>query len=861
MTKEEVFKSTLKYFKNDELATNVWINKYCLKNKNRELLELNPDDMHHRIAKEISRIENNYQNPIPENEIYELLKDFKYIVPQGSPMMGIGNDYQIVSISNCFYLHHKGDSYGSIMDIDEKLAHIFKHRGGCGIDLSQIRPYDSKINNAALTSTGLVPFAERYSNTTREVAEEGRRGALMISLSIKHPDAERFIDAKLEQGKVTGANISVKITDDFIEAVKNDSDYFQCFPIDLNVLDHTGFHEMYHNKSFEYNKIYDLQYKNDNEYKGCYVKVIKAKELWNKIIKNAKNSAEPGVLFWDNFKRESPSDGYEGFELQGVNPCAELSLSDLESCRLLVLNLYSYVIDPFTKNAKFDYDLFKKHTQISQRFMDDIVDLEIEKINKIIEKVESDKEEDQIKAKELGLWKEINRKGIEGRRTGLGITAEGDMLAALGIKYGTEEANNFTEEVHKILAIETYKSSVQLAKERGAFPIWNYEKEKDNPFINRIIGHFVINEFKDSVENIDGKWVDDYLTYGRRNIACLTIAPTGSVSIMTQTSSGIEPVFEIVYKRRRKVEKGSIKNPFIDEVGDHWEEYKIFHPKFIEWYLKRAPELQTYENTIKFLSHLQNIEGLIQESPYYKATANEIDYLKKVEMQGRIQKWVDHSISVTHNLPKGISEEEVSKIYMKAYDCGCKGCTVYVDGSRSGVLIKDEKNKFDRPESLPCDIYVVKVNGKDWVVLIGLNNNNPYEIFAFKQSNLQITHDLPNAQLIKRKVKNKNYYDLIANSHFRLNDIASFFELGEEQSLTRQISLNLRYGIVPIDEIIDQLEKATGSVVELSKALLRVLKKYVKDNSSTGGVCPECGEKLVYNSGCASCASCGYSKC
>lgn len=852
-TKEEVYKSTLEYFKGDQLATNVWISKYALKDKKGNILELNPDMMHKRLAKEVARIEKKYLNPMFEDEIYSLIKDFRYFVFAGSPAYGIGNNFLLSSLANCFLIGNGCDSYGGILYDDQELVQLMKRRGGVGHDLSYIRPNGSKILNSARSSSGVVTFAERFSNSTREVAQSGgRRGALLLSIHIKHPDSGDFISCKHDKNKITGANVSVRIDRGFMEAVKNDSDYYQTFPVDLHERDEilVPFIEEDLNGNIKYNKLYTLS-------NNCYAKKVKARELWNKIVHHATLDAEPGMLFWDTVIEESIASCYgDKWKEKSCNPCGEIPLNPYDSCRLSSLNLYSYVEDPFTDKVKFNWELFEEHCKIGQRIMDDFVDLEEEKINKILNKVKRDPEQGYIKQVELNLWEKIRKNLLDGRRTGFGITGEGDMLAALGYIYGTDEANDFTEEIHKTMAIEVYKSSIQLAKERGCFPIWDFEKEKENPFIKRFI--------HEELHIDDNFSMQDFFNYGRRNIACLTIAPNGTLSIMTQTTSGIEPAFEVYYNRRRKVKDG----PIIDEVGDHWEEYKVFHHKFVEWfevnYWNKIDDHLNIEFPLEWLEKCSDkiLEGYIKESPYYKSTANTIDYFKKVEMQGRIQKWIDHSISVTHNLPKGISEEEVSKIYLKAYEVGCKGCTIYVDGTRSGVLIKDEK-KEKRPESLPCDIYVVKVRGNDWVVLIGLddrNNNRPYEVFAFKQGNLKITHDLPNAKLIKRELKGSNRYDLVANSHFILSDLASFFELGEEQSLTRQISLNLRYKIVPLEEIIDQLDKSVGSVVELSKAVSRVLKKYVKE-SKVDDICPECGaDNLIREGGCIRC-ECGWSKC
>ena len=697
-TFDEAFKASLDYFTGDELAAKVWVNKYALKDAFGNIYEESPNDMHHRLASEIARVEKKYPNPLSEQELFDLFDHFRYIVPQGSPMTGIGNDYQIASLSNCFVIGLDGqaDSYGAIIRIDEEQVQLMKRRGGVGHDLSHIRPKGSPVKNSALTSTGLVPFMERYSNSTREVAQDGRRGALMLSVSIKHPDSEAFIDSKMTEGKVTGANVSVKIDDDFMNAAVNGGTYKQQYPIDSD--------------------------------SPVYVKDIDASGLWKKIIHNAWKSAEPGVLFWDTILRESVPDCYAdlGFRTVSTNPCGEIPLCPYDSCRLLAINLYSYVVNPFTPDAYFDYDLFKKHVGLAQRIMDDIIDLESEKIEMILAKIDSDPESMEVRQTERHLWEKIQRKTLQGRRTGVGITAEGDMIAALGLRYGTEEATDCAELIQKTLALAAYRSSVMLAKERGAFEIFDAKREEKNPFINRL-------------READPALYEDMLKYGRRNIACLTIAPTGTTSLMTQTTSGIEPVFLPVYKRRRKVNPNDseARVDFVDETGDAFEEYIVFHHKFVTWM-----QANGYSASKKYTQ--EEVEELVAKSPYYKATSNDVDWLQKVRMQGRIQKWVDHSISVTINLPNDVSEELVDSLYVEAWRCGCKGCTVYRDGSRSGVLIATDKKKkkedcncmqppvivSTRPRELDADVVKFQNNREKWIAFVGLLNGRPYEIFT-----------------------------------------------------------------------------------------------------------------------------------
>jgi ribonucleoside-diphosphate reductase alpha chain len=837
---EEVLKAATAYFKGDTLAANVWINKYALKNSQGQLFELTPDDMHRRLAAEIARIESRYPDPLSEEEIFHLLKDFKYIVPQGGPMAGIGNDFQISSLSNCFVIGNKGnsDSYGGIMKVDQEQVQLMKRRGGVGHDLSHIRPTGSPVKNSALTSTGIVPFMERYSNSTREVAQDGRRGALMLSISSKHPDAERFIDAKLEQGKVTGANVSVKIDDEFMNALRNNVPYVQQFPI-----------------------------QSDNP---VVRKEIDAKRLWDKIIHNAWRSAEPGVLFWDTIIREAVPDCYAdyGFKTVSTNPCGEIPLCPYDSCRLLAINLYSYVEKPFTQHATFNAPLFAQHAGYALRIMDDIIDLELEKIDRILEKIINDPEEESIKAIEKNLWLNIREKCIQGRRTGIGITAEGDMLAALGLRYGSEEAITFSTEVHKLLAVEACRSSVSLAGERGAFPIYSAEREKDNPFINRI-------------READPALYEEMTRKGRRNIAMLTIAPTGSVSICTQTTSGIEPVFMVSYRRRRKVNPNDkdIRVDFVDEVGDSWEEYNVFHPKFEEWLRINGydpVEVRNYKD--------ERLDKLIEMSPYYKATSNDIDWVSKVHMQGAIQKWVDHSISVTVNVPAETTEDLVSQVYMTAWESGCKGMTIYRDGSRAGVLVKDEKKKEKeteevqefhetsapkRPKVLEAEVLHF-MNDKDkWVAVIGLLDGKPYEIFTGEAEGFFLPDWVKSGQIIKNKLEDDNSrYDFQYTNKYggkvTMEGLSIQFD-AEFWNYAKLISGILRHGMpIPfVVHLVENLQLETESINTWKNGVVRALKKYIPDGTKSKEKCPNCGEKgtLVYKEGCMTCTACGDSKC
>ncbi len=827
---EEAVEASIQYFKGDELAARVWANKYALKDSFGNLYEKSPDDMHHRLAREIHRVEMKYKNPLSEELIYNVLKDFKYIVPQGGPMTGIGNDYQIASLSNCFVIGNDGssDSYGGIMKIDQEQVQLMKRRGGVGHDLSHIRPKGTPVLNSALTSTGVVPFMERYSNSTREVAQDGRRGALMLSISIKHPDSGKFIDAKLESGKVTGANVSVKLTDDFMKAVENKTLFRQQYPVN-----------------------------SDNP---KFAKDIDAVQLWSKIIHNAWKSAEPGVLFWDTIIRESVPDCYSdlGYATVSTNPCGEIPLCPYDSCRLLAINLYSYVNNPFTPKAEFDFDLYKEHVGLAQRMMDDIIDLELEKIDLILAKINADPEKEEIKHVEKNLWQNIRKKSEEGRRTGIGITAEGDMLAGLGMRYGTDEATSFSVEIHKTLAIEAYKASTYLAKERGAFAIYDSEREKNNPFILRM-------------KEADPVMYTNMVKFGRRNIALLTIAPTGTTSLMTQTTSGIEPIFSTFYKRRRKVNPNDIdvKVTFKDEVGDSWEEFNVFHHKFVDWL-----KLNDYDTDEVTRMGDEEIEAIIAKSPYYKATANDVDWIAKVKMQGAIQKWVDHSISVTINLPADAKEELVSELYLTAWKSGCKGATVYRDGSRSGVLIagkaevRPERPK--RPKSLDCDVIRFNINEEKWIAFVGLKESRPYEIFTgiADEEIFPIPKSIVKGKIIKIKDDDgRTRYDFQYTDKIgykkNIEGLSHMFK-PEFWNYAKLISGVLRHEM-PIQDVVNlvtSLKLDSESINNWKNGVERALKKYIPNGTKAKGKCGECGsDNLVYEEGCLICKDCGSSKC
>lgn len=844
-TYNEAFEASKKYFEGDELAARVWATKYALKDSQGNYFELTPDDMHRRIAREIARIEKKYKNPMDEQLLFDLMSHFRYLVPQGSPMAGIGNNLQVGSLSNCFVIGLKGepDSYGGIIKIDEEQVQLMKRRGGVGHDLSHLRPKGAEVKNSALTSTGLVPFMERYSNSTREVAQDGRRGALMLTVSVKHPDSEAFVDAKMTEGKITGANVSLKIDDAFMQAAVEGKEYTQQYPI--------------------------------NAEKPKYTQNIDATTFWNKIIHNAWQSAEPGVLFWDTIIRESLPDCYAdlGFKTVSTNPCGEIPLCPYDSCRLLAINLYSYVENPFTPNAKFNFSKFKEHVMYAQRMMDDIIDLEMEKIETIIAKIEADPETDEVKATELNLWKKIKDKTSQGRRTGVGTTAEGDMIAAMGLTYGTEEATKFSVEVHKTLALAAYRSSVMLASERGAFPVFDYKREVNNPFMNRL-------------KEADSELYDLMVKYGRRNIACLTIAPTGTTSILTQTTSGIEPVFLPVYKRRRKVNANDkeVRVDFVDESGDAFEEYVVYHPKFITWMNINGIEVK--DNYTQ-----EQIDEIVAKSPYYKATSNDVDWLNKVKMQGAVQKWVDHSISVTINLPNDVSEDMVNKLYVEAWKSGCKGCTVYRDGSRSGVLIslKNEKKKtienaepnpadengfvtHKRPIELDADVVRFQNNKEKWIAFIGLIDGKPYEIFtgiADDDEGIFCPKSVSKGKIIKVIDENgqKRYDFQFVNKRGFKTTIEGLSEKFNPEfwNYAKLISGVLRYRmpIAQVLKLVGSLELDNQSINTWKVGVERALKKYLPNGEKASGqTCPNCGqESLVYQEGCLICTNCGTSRC
>lgn len=833
LKKEDIIESCVKYFKGDALAADVWFNKYALRDGER-VFELNPDQMHRRLAREFARIERKYSNPMSEDEIYELLKDFKYIIPQGSPMAGIGNDFQVVSLSNCFVIGNptNSDSYGGILKIDQEQVQLMKRRGGVGHDLSHIRPKMSPVKNSALTSTGIVPFMERYSNTTKEVAQGGRRGALMLSISIKHPDAEDFIDAKMELNKITGANVSVKIDDDFMRCVVSGKPYTQQFRTDSDVPNIT--------------------------------KEIDARALWRKIIHNAWQSAEPGVLFWDTIIRESVPDCYAsfGFKTISTNPCGEIPLCAYDSCRLLAINLYSYVENPFTESARFDFELFKTHVQKGQRLMDDLIDLEMEKIERILAKIESDPEPEEIKRVEKELWLNIKMKCLEGRRTGFGITAEGDMLAAMGFTYGTDEATDFAVEVQKHLACSAYRSSAIMAKERGAFPIYDYKLEENNPFIQRL-------------KAADEELYSMMKEYGRRNIALLTIAPTGSVSICTQTSSGIEPAFLVSYKRRRKVNPNdnNAKVSFYDAEGQAWEEYNVLHHKFAVW-----AEINGYNvEEMKYKYSEEELQAVIAKSPYNNATANCVNWVNKVKMQGAIQKWVDHSISVTVNIPKETTEDVVDKIYQTAWESGCKGMTIYRDGSRDGVLVSGntkpntvftETKAPKRPKKLEAEIIRFQNDKEKWIAVVGLYEGRPYEIFSGKADSFVLPNTIEKGWVIRMKEGSEpaRYdFQFLDNDGYKvtIEGLSRMFKK-EYWNYAKLISGILRHGmpIANVIELISKLTLDTDSINTWKNGIARALKRYVKDGTVVEGEkCPQCGEPIIYTGGCKQCSSCGWSKC
>ncbi|MFA7358880.1 MAG: adenosylcobalamin-dependent ribonucleoside-diphosphate reductase [Bacteroidales bacterium] len=836
-TREEAFQASLEYFLGDELAARVWVNKYAIKDSFGNLYEKSPEDMHWRLANEIARIENNYPNPLSAQELFDLFDRFRYIIPQGSPMTGIGNKFQVASLSNCFVIGIDGaaDSYGAVIKIDEEQVQLMKRRGGVGHDLSHIRPKGTPVKNSALTSTGIVPFMERYSNSTREVAQDGRRGALMLTVSIQHPDSESFIDVKMIEGKVTGANVSVKLTDEFMQAATENLPYAQQYPVNVS--------------------------------NPIITKEINAKALWKKIVHNAWKSAEPGVLFWDTIVNESVPDCYAdmGFRTVSTNPCGEIPLCPYDSCRLLAINLYSYVNKPFTAEANFDYELFKKHVALAQRIMDDIIDLEMEKIDMILEKINSDPEDSEIKRAERVLWEKIKAKTAQGRRTGVGTTAEGDMLAALNLRYGTEEASDFSEKIHRLVAVEAYRSSVNMAKDRGAFSIFDYEREKTNPYLKRLFNE--APELKKEMK-----------TYGRRNIACLTIAPTGTTSLMTQTTSGVEPAFSLIYKRRRKINPNDPESrvDFTDENGDCFEEYIVFHHKFVTWMEAQGyPTAKHYEQ--------EELDEMIAKSPYYKATSKDVDWMQKVKMQGRIQKWVDHSISVTINLPNDVSEELVNQLYVEAWRSGCKGCTVYRDGSRSGVLLdaSDKKDKGrvicfpeltpKRPQELVADVLRFQNNKEKWIAFIGMQNGRPYEIFTGiedDEEGIALPKTVTRGKILKNvDEKGVKRYDFQFSNRrgykTTVEGLSDKFN-PEYWNYAKLISGVLRYGM-PIDQVlklVGSLELDSKSINTWKNGVERALKNYLPDGTEVKGeLCPKCGSPMIYQEKCAHCINCDYSRC
>lgn len=836
-TYEEALEEAKKYFKGDELAASVWINKYALKDSFGKIYEKSPEQMHQRLASEIHRIETKYANPVSADEIYDLIKEFKYIIPQGGPMSGIGNDEQIVSLSNCFVIGNEGpsDSYGAILKIDQEQVQLMKRRGGVGHDLSHIRPKGSPVMNSALTSTGIVPFMERYSNSTREVAQDGRRGALMLSLSIKHPDSEMFIDSKIDTGKITGANISIKLDDEFMRAVKNKTAYQQQFPVESE--------------------------------SPVFTKKVDAYKLYKKIVHNAWKSAEPGILFWDTVTKESVADCYadEGFKTVSTNPCGEIPLCPYDSCRLLAINLYSYVKNPFSEEAYFDFELFKKHVKMAVRIMDDIIDLELEKIDKILEKIKADPEVESVKKAEYELWHKIGTKAIKGRRMGLGITAEGDMLAALNKTYGTEDGTNTSVEIHKQLALNAYRASVDLAKERGAMPLYNPKKEENNPFILRL-------------KEVDPVLYHEMTTFGRRNIALLTIAPTGTTSLMTQTTSGIEPAFLIAYKRRRKVNPNDPKATvsYTDETGDSWEEFNVFHAKFLKWLKVNGYDVDTVKNYTD-----EELKKLIEKSPYHQATANDVNWVEKVKMQGAIQKWVDHSISVTINLPENVSEDLVSDLYMTAWESGCKGSTVYRDGSRSGVLVADKKKTDEaneikdlkapeRPFRLETEVLRFLNNDEKWIAFVGLLKNRPYEIFTGKAESFNVPQYVKKGWILKNRNEDEtSRYDFqfLDKDGYRVTweGLSRSFD-PEYWNYAKLISGVLRQGM-PLPSAVDLIQNLNlneDSINTWKSGIERALRKFIPDGTQAKEKkCPECGDNdgLIFKEGCLVCKSCGYSKC
>ena len=830
-TYDEVFKASLEYFNGDELAAGVFVGKYALKDLEGNYHELTPKDMHNRLAREFARIEQKYPNPMSQDEIYDLFKDFRYVVPQGSPMSGIGNNYQIQSISNCFVIESPHDSYAGILHADQQQVQIMKRRGGVGFDISKIRPRGLSCENAARTTDGIELFMDRFSNSCREVAQGGRRGALMLSISVHHPQVIDFIKIKRDLTRVTGANISVRVTDKFMEAVQSGDQYLQQWPVD-----------------------------SDNPEIKNYVD---AREIWDALIEGAHASAEPGVLFWDTAKKMTPADVYEdeGFGSTSTNPCGEIILSPGDSCRLMLVNLTSFVSNPWGKGAEFNWGKYAATVRKAQRLMDDMIDLEIEHIDKILTKIDKDPEPDHVKKIEKELWEFIKAQAIRGRRTGLGITGLGDAIAMLDQTYGSEESIKTVEEMYKWLALNSYDESITLAKERGAFPICDVKREQGHPFLERIISELLPER------------IDDYHTYGRRNIANTTTAPAGSVSCLTQTTSGIEPAFQAMYKRRKKInpnDEGASVD-FIDDLGDKWTEYTVYHHGFQQWLNSiHSPDVQDKHTS----------EELVEISPYNNSTANEIDWRSKVQLQAAAQKWVCHAISNTTNLPSDIDVETVKDIYKLGWELGCKGITVYRDGSRSGVLVSaDDTDQEDnsittrhapkRPETLECDIHHTTIRGERWIVLVGLLDNKPYEVMGGRADLVEIPRRYSKGFLTKRSYKTtSNKYDLTfglsEDEKGSIKDVVSVFDNPDNSGYTRAISTSLRHG-VPVQFLVEQMHKdKESSMFSFSKSVARCLKKYIEDGSKASvSVCTNCGSEdtIIYQEGCQTCTACGFGAC
>lgn len=805
LSEKNVLTKCIEYFNGDELAATTWMRKYCLKNKKGEMMEETPRDMHIRLANQFARIENMYPNPLSFEEIFDLFDHFKYVVPQGRPMAGIGNEYQTTSISNCFFGGTVNDSYASILSHDAMIAQIGKRGGGMGLNISKLRPSGSPTSNSSNGIAGCTQFMERYSYTTGEVTQSGRRGALMILLSVDHPDVKKFITKKMDKKSVTNANISVALTDKFMNAVKNKGDF-------------------------------------DLVFNGKVFSTVKAKEIYDLIVHCATKSAEPGVVFWDTIKT-SPADSYEEFETEGTNPCAEISLSPLDSCRLMLMNLYEHVNNPFTSKASFNYDKFTKHVYMAQRLMDDMVDLEIEKIDQILDTVRNSNDPEEDKVFEIDLWSKIKKVGLRGRRTGLGITGEGDMLAALNLTYGTPEATAIAEFTHTAMCLASYKSSIDMAEERGAFPAFDYDKESKGEFMLRVMNLMPVEYLK------------KYAKYGRRNIANLTIAPAGTVSIMTQTTSGIEPVFLPVYKRRRRTEDAS-KAAFTDNQGVMFEEFNVFHHHFKTWM-----GINGYDTNKDYSP--EELKGMLEKSPYHKATSNDVDWVEKVRMQGKIQKWIDHSISVTVNMPRGTSEEDVARVYMAAWENKCKGCTIYIDGTLDGVLVSNDTcskkvlEKHDapkRPKDLPCDIHIFSQKGEKYLCAVGLMDSIPYEVFVMKYNT-----EVNCKKGFLKKVSSGVYALVDENKNVVIPDLSNLM-VDEIEDFTRMISFGLRHS-GSIKFAVEQLQKSKGNLTSFAKVMARTLKRYIKDGESSSSKCPECGDGLKFSDGCLMCPSCGYSKC